>query len=200
MRRFPNSSTVMRQRMRVDGDALRPSFATALGGVVQPNQTLAARSPAKLKASLSSSLGDTCRDSIGTWSHFRPHQIPRNQATEVKVSLLVYAWSCHSPQRFRTQGCITRHGFGLRCKARSLVAAPPSGATEPKRRTLHRFLSKLLQRPRPTERHPSTNKAVDWCDTSIQHSAFCPPFSCAEVKSPWSGLSMKRKRKPHPGG
>jgi len=53
MRRLQNPAAVIRQRMRVDGDALRPSFATALGGVVQPNQTIAARSFAKLKVSLS---------------------------------------------------------------------------------------------------------------------------------------------------
>ena len=42
MRRLPDPSTVIRQRICVDGDALRPPFATALGGMVQPNQTLGA--------------------------------------------------------------------------------------------------------------------------------------------------------------
>ena len=33
-----------------------------------------------------------------------------------------------------------------------------------------------------------------------KHSAINPPYSCAEGTSPLRGLSMKRKRKPHPGG
>ena len=52
--------------------------------VVSFSQTTPAARTAKLKASLSSSLGEACRDTIGTWSHFRPHQMRRNQTTEIE--------------------------------------------------------------------------------------------------------------------
>ena len=151
MRRLPNSSTVTRQRMSIDGDALRPSFATALGGVVQPNQTLAAGSPAKLKASLSSSLGEACRDSIGTCSHFHTSQAQKssNRGESLTPCLCLVL-----PQPTMIQNSRLHHSPWLwpwiLSKKSCRCAAIRSNRA--KRRTLHRFLSKLLQRPRPTER------------------------------------------------
>ena len=173
-----------------------PPFETSLRGSVQPNQTLGTKSSAKSRP-LSSCLGEACRDSIGTWSHFRPHQMRRNQTTEIEhhsLSLIGLA-TAHNVSELKAASIAMAEALDLEQEVLSLHC-------HQKQQSQTKNAASILVQTAATS---ATDGAPPTCRRSRElvrhkHSAVSPPFSCAEGTRPLSGLSMKRKRKPHPGG
>lgn len=96
-------------------------------------------------------LGEACRDSIGTCSHFHTSQAQKssNRGESLTPCLCLVLSQPTMIQNSRLHHSPWLWPWILSKKSCRCAAIRSNRA---KRRTLHRFLSKLLQRPRPTER------------------------------------------------
>jgi len=169
-----------------------PPFETSLRGSVQPNQTLGARSSAKLKASVVK-FGRSMPGCHWDMVAFQASSNAQKSNNRNRASLLVSDWSCHSPQRFRTQSCITRHGEALDLEQEVL-----SLRCHQKQQSQKKNAASILVHAATS----STDGAPPTCRQSRglvrqKHSAFNPPFSCAEGTSPFEKpLNEAQKKAP----